>query len=98
MKVSTLGIKLHDISILKYEKYLKNKDSYLLHNLANKKTKNALHILESRYLLGKFYQFTNQTSSDYQRRIERSYKEYYRATNDELLANLIFFINGFHQL
>lgn len=39
LKVTTFGASLHDIEILKYYKYLKNKDIFLLHNLANSNNK-----------------------------------------------------------
>lgn len=73
LKVNTLGVSLHDISILKYYKYLKNDDIFLLHNIANSNNK-KLHTLEARYLLAKYYQHSDPDSSDYDKKIERSHR------------------------
>ena len=44
LKVMSFGIKLHEISILKYLKYLETKDIYILHSIGNSKEP-GLHII-----------------------------------------------------
>ena len=92
-KILTIGITKHDISILKFFKYKKTKEPILLHRLADL-GENSFHVLESRFLLGKYYHHTEITDVSLERRQKRALEEYRRATKNKFLADLIFSIEG----
>lgn len=93
LKITSIGILKHDISILKFHKFKQTQDINVLHQLANL-GENSPHVYESRFLLGRYYHHTVIKGTKEEVRWRRALEEYNRATKNKLLASLIYFLEG----